>query len=92
MTTPNWIDPKITVGNIITLLVMIVGFFVWGVRLEAEVSTQTERIVKLEAADVKLTAQAESARDSGVARQEAVLTRLARIEAILERIDKGSGR
>lgn len=92
MTTPNWIDPKITVGNIITLLVMVVGSFIWGIRLEAEVSTQTERIVKLEAADVKLTAQAESARDSGMARQEAVLTRLARIEAILERIDKGSGR
>jgi hypothetical protein len=88
MSLPNWLDPKITMGNVITLVVMIVGFFVWGVRLEGRVDVQGEKLAKLELADGKLTTQVDAARELASNRQEALLTRLARIEAILERLDK----
>jgi hypothetical protein len=85
---PTWIDPKITAGNILTLAVMIVGFFIWGARLEARVDDYGKTIARLETSDIAMNAKIEASRELASGRQEAVLTRLARMEAILERLEK----
>lgn len=92
MTMPKWIDPKITAGNVITLGVMIVGFFLWGARIEAQQNEHSKTMQKLEAADTILLNKIETTRDLAGSRQEAVLTRLTRIETILERLDKQASR
>lgn len=88
MSRPAWFDAKITAGNVLTIAVMIVGFFIWGVRLEARVDEQGKALIELRATDANLASRLETARDLAGTRQEAVLSRLARIEAILERMDK----
>jgi outer membrane murein-binding lipoprotein Lpp len=92
MSVPRWFDAKITAGNLITIAVMLVGFFVWGARLEARVDDYGNKIVKLEAQDAAMTAKIDATRDNASLRQEAVLTRLTRIETILERWDKSGVR
>lgn len=95
MTVPKWIDPKITAGNIVTLAVMIVGFFVWGVRLEARVDHFAEKVGKLEAEDKGMAARIDAARDLATSRQEAIIREMsglrievARMNAILERSER----
>lgn len=95
MTVPKWIDPKITIGNIVTLAVMVVGFFVWGVRLEARVDHFAEKISKMESVDAKMSSQIDAARDLATNRQEALINRLGAVEAntaamraILERLER----
>jgi FtsZ-binding cell division protein ZapB len=96
---PDWFDMKITLGNLITLSVFVVGFFAWGLKLEAKVDQKAEHIERLQKAvdelksmDVITHSRIESLRDVASTRQEAVITRLARIETILERVEKSSNR
>lgn len=92
---PEWFDLKITLGNVITIATVIIGAVWWSSKLEARVESFSEKVARLEANDVKITSQVEVIRDNAAARQEAVINRLAaidarnaRIEAILERLER----
>ena len=92
---PDWFDMKITLGNVLTLVGMLIGAIWWGSKIETRIDMMHDRTVKLEAADVKLTSQLETMRDLAATRQEGIISQLsvlnarnARIEAILERLER----
>lgn len=92
MTKPQWFDAKVTMGNLITITVMVVGFFIWGVRLEARVDDQARSLSDLKATDTNMMGRIEAQRDLASTRQELVLTKLTRLETILERLEKSGVR
>lgn len=92
MTKPGWFDPKITAGNVITIAVMLVGFFLWGARLEARVDEQSKSLIELKATDVQFATRLEVSRDLAGSRQELILTKLTRLETIIERLERNGSK
>jgi hypothetical protein len=88
MTKPNWWKWEVTPGNVVSWIVIMVGVAIAYARVEARVDDAAKSISRLEAADVKLLLQIETARDLAVSRQEMILSRLSRIEAILDRVER----
>ncbi len=88
MSMPKWIDPRITVGNIITVGVFVVSFFVWGIALEARVTTLSTEIGGIKAENERTASRANEAAREASTLEKTLLTRLTRIETILDRIDK----
>jgi hypothetical protein len=88
----KYVDMKITLGNIITLVAMLVAGTMAYARIEARVDEQGKALMKLETSDISMLAKLEAARDLASARQEAISSRLTRMEAILERIERNGSR
>ena len=90
MSMPKWIDPKITVGNILTIAVLLFGFFSWGIQLAARVDKISEEMSALKAQDVKIDDKLANLVRGSNDIEKMLLPRLTRIETILERIEKKS--
>jgi hypothetical protein len=91
MSKPEWWKWEVTPGNVVSWIVIAVGLVLAYSRVESRVDETAKMVIRLEASDTAMNARIEAARELATGRQEAVLTRLARMEAILERIEKNGG-
>jgi hypothetical protein len=93
------INREVNVWSIVTTVAAAVGTLavggMWVGQQQARLDVFAEKIVRLEAADVKFATQIDLARDTATARQDIVINRLstldarsARVEAILERLER----
>lgn len=101
MTYPKWIEPRVTMGNIVTVFVTAIMLVISYTNLQATVTQTSAELVKTnariaentthdEATQQVLSGRIDTLRDAAMTRQEAIVARLARIEAILERVEKNS--
>jgi len=86
---PKWIDPKISLGNLITVATMLLAAIVAYVQLSDQVKASAVDISALKRTDQEIISRVDAMREAGSSRQETVVHRLARIEAILERMERG---
>ena len=92
---PWWLDPKITIGNIVSTALIIAGFAYGYSELVATTRQTIGHTVRLEKQDEDFRVQMSSLRteisalrENSNTRQFEVVTKLARIEAILERVER----
>ncbi len=101
MTAPKWIDPKVSIGNVLTffsvILAMVISYTQTQDRISAiqnEISIvsriRESQILRIEAKDAGFDIDIRFLRDQAVSRQEVIVSRLSRIETILERLEKVS--
>lgn len=88
---------EVTPGNIVSWGMTLIAAVVVVVWLQADVRDLTksqerllDRVLKLEAADLVFNARLAAITEQASSRQEVIVTRLTRIETILERVEKNS--
>lgn len=83
--------PDVSIGNIITLVVMVVGIIVGYTKLEARVESLAQQVRVLASKEESLSLSTQALRDAGHARQEVIAARLARMETLIEQLVRNSG-
>jgi Tfp pilus assembly protein PilO len=79
---------EINIGNLITLAVMLAGFIYGYSQLNEQVKMVAEGAKELRATDRDHSLQLQSLRESAASQREAVSTKLARIETLVEQVVK----
>ena len=85
---PTWIEPKISIGHIGTTIVVLLSLAMAYQRVQDSIATIQAEVQTARAERKVLELEIRSIREIASARQESIVSRLARIEALLEQLSR----